>query len=74
MKKILAFALSAIVGVSASSGCSRETRVQERKKSSSRRCNWNGWRRLGNFEEKAEKKGLRLNWWSSPITQRQIKR
>ncbi len=28
----------------------------------------------GNFEEKAEKKGLRLNWWSSPITQRQIKR
>ena len=32
MKKILAFALSAIVGVSASSGRSSGTRVQERKK------------------------------------------
>ena len=52
MKKILAFALSAIVGVSALLRSSGDT-GQERKKSSSRRCNWNGWRRLGNFEEES---------------------
>ena len=52
MKKILAFALSAIVGVSALHA-QVETQGQERKKSSSRRCNWNGWRRLGNFEEES---------------------
>lgn len=34
--------------------------MQERKKSSSRRCNWNGWRRLGNLEEKAEKEGIKV--------------
>ena len=53
MKKILAFALSAIVGVSALSGCSSGDTGAGAKEKSSRRCNWNGWRRLGNFEEES---------------------
>ena len=74
MKKILAFALSAIVGVSALSGCSSGTRVQERKKKvrvGVTGTDGDAWEIL---KKKLKKKGLRLNWWSSPITQRQIKR
>lgn len=75
MKKILAFALSAIVGVSALSGCSSGTRVQERKEKVVRvgvtGTDGDAWEIL---KKKLKKKGLRLNWSSSLITQRQIKR
>ena len=49
MKKILAFALSAIVGISALSGRSDAGA----KENSSHWCNWNGWKRLGNCKGKS---------------------
>ena len=73
MKKILAFALSAIVGVSALSGCS-EVEHRGRGERKVVRVGVTGtdgdaWEIL---KRKAEKE-LKLNWLSSLITQRQIK-
>ena len=75
MKKILAFALSAIVESQHQAAAQVETRVQERKEKVVRvgvtGTDGDAWEIL---KKKLKKKGLRLNWWSSPITQRQIKR
>ena len=74
MKKILAFALSAIVGVSALSGCSVETQGRSERKVvrvGVTGTDGDAWEIL---KRKAEKKELKLNWLSSLITQRQIKR
>ena len=50
MKKILAFALSAIVGISALSGT---LGCRSKRENSSHWCNWNGWKRLGNCKGKS---------------------
>ena len=75
MKKILAFALSAIVGVSALSGRSSGDTGAGAKEKVVRvgvtGTDGDAWEIL---KKKLKKKGLRLNWWSSLITQRQIKR
>ena len=75
MKKILAFALSAIVGVSALSGCSSGDTGAGAKEKVVRvgvtGTDGDAWKIL---KKKLKKKGLRLNWSSSLITQRQIKR
>lgn len=71
MKKILAFALSAIVGISALSGCSDAGAKEKTVRIGVTGTDGNAWEIL---KKKLKKKGLRLNWWSSLITQRQIKR
>ena len=74
MKKILAFALSAIVGVSALSTLKWRHRGRSERKVvrvGVTGTDGDAWEIL---KRKAEKKELKLNWLSSLITQRQIKR
>ena len=74
MKKILAFALSAIVGVSALLRSSGDTGAGAKEKVvrvGVTGTDGDAWEIL---KRKAEKKELKLNWLSSLITQRQIKR